>query len=80
MDRGVVGLEIRDNFHGRHMLSCLTSMGSARICSKKLCKTHGKTTVSKTLFNKVDDGRTGDLLFSCEFCKMFKNSFFMEHI
>ena len=43
-------------------------------CSKKFRNIHWKTPVLESLFNKNAD------LFPCEYCKIFKNSFFIEHL
>ena len=57
-------------------------------CSKKFRNVHRKTPVLETLFIKVT-GLTACILikketptqvFSCEYCKIFKNSFFVEHL
>ena len=68
-------------------------------CSYKFRKTHIKTPVPESLFNKVAGLSPATLLkkrlcescnfiqkdtlaqvFSCEFCKIFKNTFFTEHL
>ena len=43
--------------------------------SEKLHKIHGKTPVLESLFNK-----TPTQVFSYEFCDIFKNTFFTEHL
>ena len=40
-------------------------------CSQKFCNIHRKTPVLEFLFNKI-----AGLQLSCEYCKVFKNSFF----
>ena len=42
----------------------------------KFLKIHRKTTVSATLLKKR---LALALVFSCEFCEIFKNTFFTEH-
>ena len=41
-----------------------------------LCNVHRKTLVLESLFNKV----AGLQVFSCEYCKIAKSSFFIEHL
>ena len=41
-----------------------------------LCNVHRKTLVLESLFNKV----AGLQVFSCEYCKIVKCSFFIEHL
>ena len=41
-----------------------------------LCNVHRKTLVLESLFNKV----AGLQVFSCEYCKIVKSSFFIEHL
>ena len=55
--------------------------------SGKFRKTHRKTPVLESLFNKIADYRPATLLkenptqvFSVEFCELFKNSFCTEHL
>ena len=49
----------------------------------KLSKIHRKTPAPKSLFNKIAGLRPVILLakqvLSCEFCEIFKNTFFTEH-
>ena len=40
-----------------------------------------ENTISRNLFlNKVSDLRPPTQVFSCEYCEIFKNSFFIEHL
>ena len=54
-----------------------------RRCSNKFCKIHRKTPVLEPLFNKVTGltpaRETPRRMFSCDFLKFFKNTFFTEH-
>ena len=50
-------------------------------CPEKIRKFHKKTPVLESLFNKVSRNKeTPAQVFSCEFCKAFKNTFFTENI
>ena len=46
-------------------------------CSSKICKIHGKATVAESPFIRKE---TLAQVFSCEFCKISKNTFFTEHL
>ena len=58
------------------------------MCSWKFCKIHRKTPVPDSTFNKVACLRPATLLkeeamaqvFSYEFCEIFKDIFFTEHL
>ena len=50
-------------------------------CSQKFPKFHRKTPVLESLFNKVASLKeTSTQVFSCELCKISKNTFFTEHL
>ena len=56
-------------------------------CSQKSCKIHGKTPVLEPLLDKVAGEtvcnfikKTPVQLFYYEFCKIFKNTLFTEHL
>ena len=54
-------------------------------CSQKFCKTHRKTPVPDFLFCRSEacnpiKKEFLTQVFSCEFCEIFKNTFFTEHL
>ena len=50
-------------------------------CPEKSRKFHKKTPVLESIFNKVSRNKEIPAqVFSCEFCKAFKNTFFTENI
>ena len=58
------------------------------LCSSKVCRSHRKHLCLRFCFNKVGDLHAGTSLrkrdsgkeFSCEFCKIFKETYFVEHL
>ena len=44
-----------------------------------MAEVHRKTSVLKSLFNKISRLGLGQV-FSCEFCKIFKNTFFTGYL
>ena len=56
-------------------------------CSKKFRAIHRKTSVLESFLNKVAGLKTCNFIkktltqsFSCEYCEIFKNKFFIEHL
>ena len=48
--------------------------------SQKFRNIHRKTPVLESFFNKVTDLQTPTQVFSCEYCEIFKNTYFEEHL
>ena len=50
-------------------------------CFKKILQySHENTAVLEFLFNKATISKAWRLVLSCEYCKIFKNSSFEEHL
>ena len=56
-----------------------TATRSVLNCSEKFRNFHGKTPVLESLFNNVS-GWNSWVVCSCEYCKIFKNTYFEEHL
>ena len=59
------------------------SKEAVRRCSSKqmlFSNFDRKMSVLESFFNKVAGLKAATKLFSCEYCEIFKNSFFMEHL
>ena len=67
-------------FWGETNRSSLSRMFFKLDVLKNFCKFHRKTPVLETLFNKVAGLKeTSTQVFSCENCKIFKNTFFLRN-
>ena len=101
-----INLKLLTNFMTKNIFVKLQKQPPDGFCKKsyswKFCKTHRKTPVPESLFNKVAGPRPATLLqkrlwhrpqaynfikketlalvFSSEFCEIFKNNFFTEHL
>ena len=49
-------------------------------CFKKFRKFHRKTPVLESPFIKVAGLRSATQVFPCKICKIFKNTYFVEHL
>ena len=59
----------------KQSLSKVNSEGAVRRCSSKKVLFKSKTHALESFFDKVEE-ETQKEVFSCEYCKIFKNSFY----